>query len=116
MNLSIYSIVVRNTLRTIEELEDSDALIGSSVSDTLAFCIVASDYMRARRRRFPLSLSERKDEYIDDNVAVYMGYDYKNRLDDLILSEDNILYSYTTPIFESVDPLWDYGKEYLEND
>lgn len=48
-------------IRTIDQMESESLLIDYNcynVSDTLTFCIVAGDYLRAKRRRFPLDVKE----------------------------------------------------------
>lgn len=106
-------------MRTIEQLEEDDALffttngsnkvVFASVSDTLAFCIVASDYLRARRRRYPLAYSEGPLLFIDDNTT----FNLANRTS----FEHNLTSFYPTVGGDlSCIFMWDYSREYLEND
>lgn len=100
-------------MRTIQELDAQDQLTGLNVSDTLAFCIVASDYMRARRRRFPLQGSSYSD-CSNYNVSFYMSID-TGRYNSRVSQEETILIVYPQAfghISKHQTFLWNYSKEY----
>lgn len=73
-------------VRTIYEMEENDALESNSLSDTLAYCIVAGDYLRARRRRFALNIISDKingDGFMEEsrNSAYFFRYGALELLD-----------------------------------
>lgn len=107
-------------IRTIEEMEKDDKLeyqdYGLSLSDTLAFCIVASDYLRARRRRYPLALeinlitSDR--DIFDDNECDDTTFNYSGNWSFNMLVTR--AYAITDKPRNTYYLLWDYRKEYIE--
>lgn len=110
-------------IRTIEEMEMSDTLQSyCNVSDVLAFCIVASDYLRAKRRRFPLGIrawGELMDN-LNDSCSWYLHLD-ENTLDlqDVVINVgEQICFSYLRLSGNNdteIDHLWDYTKEYVDD-
>lgn len=102
-------------MRTIEQLEEDDQLLGPPLSDILAFCIVASDYLRAKRRRFPKTLflpydlirGFPSDRTIDNRTYYYtQQYTYEVFAENKYCNHGDISYGYY---------LWDYYKEYVDD-
>ena len=105
-------------IRTIDEMDLEDALVSTvSVSDTLAFCIVASDYMRARRRRFPLATQDANvHDLYDDTTAFFDKPEYVNIPTYFGWKAGRVVtFVYGTFKNESFY-LFNSSKEYLEND
>ena len=105
-------------MRTIDELDASDQLYRKhcTVSDVLAFCIVAGDWLRAKRRRYPLGLILQPRESLSE----------ENKSDDATFNSTNIMLT-STRVTHSYFPLkslettrktillWDYSKEYVDD-
>lgn len=98
-------------IRTIEEMEQDDDLGGSTVSvgDVLLFAVVAGDYLRAKRRRFPLSDPDIESDHRNDNsTSNHRGAIVNDIIRKAIIIEDQYF-----PL-NGVNYLFNYNKEYVE--
>lgn len=108
-------------MRTIEQLEDSDVLIGHNISDTLAYCITAGDWLRAKRRRYPLSGFDKLDWESSTTQNYRALYEEANKYRDImeiVGAAVTFIYAYpeTAKVSDTAFYLFDLRKEYLEDD
>ena len=108
----------RNILRTIDEMEIDDVLCKQNitVSDVLLFAIVAGDYLRAKRRRYPLATKLGNAENLLDNTTSNLREGQRPRIKDeifkMVLIEDRY---FIEAYFESPSYLFNYEREYIED-
>lgn len=103
-------------IRTIEEMEKTDALATVdnfiSVSDVLLFAIVAGDYLRAKRRRFPLDDPDGKSDHVNDNTTFNLrALVMSDEIHKGIVIEN---YYFRLNVLSDGPYLFDYTKEYIE--
>lgn len=84
------------------------------MDDHLAFCIVAGDFLRARRRRYPLAIINYLGKVPPDDVL------YDGRIGPLVqhtILSAHLHYAYSQFGYHDnyFTILWDFSKEYVDD-